>query len=225
MDRTLMPLPYAKDALEPYVTGLTVELHYERHHRGHLNRLLELVRGKPEANESLGALVRTASGELFENAAQVWNHDFFWRSLKPGGSRPGGALRAAIERDFGSASELERRLVQVGEAQFGGGWLWLALDFRNRLRVVSTEHADNPLLHGGAALLGIDLWEHAYYLDYFHERRHYLENVVRNLLDWEFAAENLALAEPSYVEDPSVYQPQHRDLERCVYEVPIRSVL
>jgi Fe-Mn family superoxide dismutase len=240
MQRTLAPLPYAKDALEPYVTGLTVEVHYERHHRGYLKELLELVEGKPEQDESLETLIRTASGEIFENAAQVWNHEFFWNSLTTGGSRPGGALLTAIERDFGGLPELERRLIQAADAHFGSGWLWLALDFRNRLRVVTTHDADNPLRQGGAPLLAVDLWEHAYYLDYFNERRHYVENVVRHLLDWDFAAENLRRApvpvdaerlagDGSPPEDePALPGPQRRAPERGregVFEVPIRTAV
>jgi Fe-Mn family superoxide dismutase len=244
MQRTLPPLPYAKDALEPHVTGLTLEIHYERHHRGYLRKLLELVEGTPEEDEPLEALIRSATGALFENAAQVWNHDFYWKSLTPGGSRPGGELLTAIERDFGGLPELERRLAQTAEAHFGSGWLWLALDFRQRLRVVSTPDADNPLRQGGAPLLTIDLWEHAYYLDYFNERKLYVENVIEHLLDWDFAAENLRLAqlpaaaerprelEPTPAEDdPSWQDPQQRDPEPDdserggVYEVPVRSAL
>jgi Fe-Mn family superoxide dismutase len=242
MERTLAPLPYAKDALEPHITGLTVEVHYERHHRGYLKKLLELTRGKPEQEEPLEALIRSASGEIFENAAQAWNHDFFWRSLTPGGSQPKSELLTAIERDFGSIAELERRLVHAADAHFGSGWLWLALDFRHRLRVVTTHDADNPLRQGGAPLLAVDLWEHAYYLDYFNERKHYVENVVQHLLDWDFAAENFRRApvpvgdegfeeaEPTPAEDdPSWQDPQRRDREReeteRVYDVPIRSAL
>ena len=174
MERTLAPLPYKNDALEPYVTGLTIEVHYERHHQGYLKKLLELVEGKPERDEPLETLIRSASGEIFENAAQVWNHDFFWKSLKPGGSAPGGELLAAIERDFGSLAELERRFLQAARGHFGSGWLWLVLDFRHRLRVVTTHDADNPLRQGGAPLLAVDLWEHAYYLDYLNERDPYV---------------------------------------------------
>jgi Fe-Mn family superoxide dismutase len=238
MERTIAPLPYAKDALEPYVTGLTVEVHYERHHRGYLKKLVELVEGKPEEQEPLEALIRSASGEIFENAAQVWNHDFFWRSLRPGGSRPGGDLLAAIERDFGGVAELEKRLVHTAESHFGSGWLWLALDFRHRLRVVSTHDADSPLRQGGAPLLCVDLWEHAYYLDYFNERKHYAENVVRHLLDWDFAAENLrrapqpldeaVSAEPEV--DAGEVDPSWQDRRVAagrdrLIEVPIRSAL
>ena len=228
MQRTLAPLPYAKDALEPYVTGLTVEVHYERHHRGYLKKLQELVEGKPEEDEPLEALVRKASGEIFENAAQVWNHDFFWGSLKPGGSRPGNTLSAAIERDFGGFAELERRLVHVADSHFGSGWLWLALDIRQRLRVICTHDADNPLREGGTPLLTIDLWEHAYYLDYFNERKRYVENLVRHLLDWEFASENLRRAPgqvddaPAPGDDPTSRVPD-ADAKERVYEVPIRS--
>jgi superoxide dismutase, Fe-Mn family len=193
MERTLAPLPYAKDALEPYVTGLTLEIHYERHHRGYLEKLLDLVEDKPEQDETLEKLIRTASGDLYDNAAQVWNHAFYWNSLKPGGSQPEGDLLTSIERDFGSFDELKRRLGHVATTHFGSGWAWLVLDGR-KLRVVSTRDAGNPLREGGTPLLTLDLWEHAYYLDYFNERKHYVENVIEHLLDWDFAAENLRRA-------------------------------
>ena len=242
MERTLAPLPYKKDALEPYVTGLTVEVHYERHHQAYLRKLLELVEGKPERDEPLETLIRSASGEIFENAAQVWNHDFFWKSLKPGGSAPGGELLAAVERDFGSLAELERRFLQAARGHFGSGWLWLVLDFRHRLRVVTTHDADNPLRQGGAPLLAVDLWEHAYYLDYLNERDSYVGNVIEHLLDWDFAAENLQGAllpvdgdvpggseAVSAEDDPNGQDPKQQDPEfdetERVREVPVRSAL
>jgi Fe-Mn family superoxide dismutase len=234
MERTIRPLPYAKDALEPYVTGLTLEVHYERHHRGYLRKLQELVEGKPEEDEPLEALIRTGAGEVFENAAQVWNHDFYWRSLTPGGSRPSGPLLAAIERDFASVAELERRLAQTAEAHFGSGWLWLALDFRHRLRVVSTHDADNPLRQGGAPLLTVDLWEHAYYLDYFNDRKRYVEGVIENLLDWDFAAENLRRAqvplaaerdfEPASQDDPR-WDDEEEGGREAEPRAPLRSAI
>jgi Fe-Mn family superoxide dismutase len=194
MERTLPPLPYPKDALEPHITGLTLEMHYERHHRGYLDTLLELLEGKPEQDDSLEKLIRTASGKVFDNAAQVWNHTFYWRSLAPGGSAPSGELFAAIERDFGSAGALNRRLCEVAKSHFGSGWLWLVLD-GPRLRVLTTHDAMNPLRQGSVPLLTLDLWEHAYYLDYFNERQDYVEAAVDRLLDWDFAAENLRAAQ------------------------------
>jgi Fe-Mn family superoxide dismutase len=194
MDRTLLPLPYAKDALEPYMTGLTLELHYGRHHRGYLEQLIDLVDGRPEEKLSLEALIRTAHGRLFDLASQVWNHSFFWRSLRaPGGAGPSGALLAAIERDLGGLAALERQLADAVTGHFGSGWVWLMLDGRH-LRVRATHDAMNPLRSGCTPLLAIDAWEHAYYLDYFDGRARYAAAVVEHLLDWDFAAENLERA-------------------------------
>jgi Fe-Mn family superoxide dismutase len=222
MERTLSPLPYAKDALEPYVTGLTLEIHYERHHRGYLEKLLDLVEGKPEQDEPLEKLIRTAGGDVYDNAAQVWNHDFYWRSLRPGGSRPEGELLASIERDFGGFDELKRRFIHVATSHFGSGWAWLVLDGR-RLRVVSTSDAGNPLREGGIPLLTLDLWEHAYYLDYFNERQHYVQNAIEHLIDWDFAAENLRRASAEWEierpertpaeDDPNWQNPQQQEPE------------
>jgi Fe-Mn family superoxide dismutase len=193
MERSLPPLPYAKDALEPHVTGLTLEMHYERHHRGYLETLIELVDGKPEQDASLETLIRTTSGKVFDNAAQVWNHTFYWKSLVPGGSSPSGELLAALERDFGGADALKQRLCEVAKSHFGSGWLWLVVD-GPRMRVLTTHDAMNPLRQGSTPLLTLDLWEHAYYLDYFNERQKYVEAAVEHLLDWDFAAENLGRA-------------------------------
>lgn len=194
MRPTLPPLPYAKDALEPYVSALTLEIHYEKHHRGYAEKLAKLVAGKPEEQATLDQLIRSAEGAVFDNAAQVWNHTFFWYSLNPTPRPPRGELLAAIEEQFGSTEELKKRLVEVGTAHFGSGWAWLVLDARDRLRVVSTHDADNPLRGGAQPLLTIDVWEHAYYLDYLNDRERYVRGVVDHLLDWEFAAENLLRA-------------------------------
>jgi len=194
MNVVLPPLPYAKDALEPYVSGLTMEVHYEKHHRGYADKLRKLLAGKPEENASLDHLVRTTEGDVFDNAAQVWNHTFFWYSLRPGGRAPQGAMLAAIERSFGDLAELQKQLAEVATGHFGSGWAWLVLDPRDRLRVVSTRDAENPLRGGARPILTIDVWEHAYYLDYLNDRARYVRGVVENLLDWEFAAENLRRA-------------------------------
>jgi Fe-Mn family superoxide dismutase len=195
MDRSLPPLPYAKDALEPHMTGLTLELHHGRHHAGYLKKLTKLVEGRPEASHSVETLVRNADdGQLFDLAAQAWNHAFFWRSLRPpGGPGPGRALLAAIDRSFGSLDGLKGRLVEAATGHFGSGWVWLVAD-GPRLRVESTHDAMNPLRRGAPPLLTLDVWEHAYYLDYFDGRERYAAAVVQHLLDWEFAAENLERA-------------------------------
>jgi Fe-Mn family superoxide dismutase len=194
MRPTLPPLPYAKDALEPYMSGLTLEVHYEKHHRGYADKLAKLVAGKPEEQATLDQLIRTADGAIYDNAAQVWNHTFFWHSLKAEPSRPEGELLSAIERCFGQVSECKRRLAEAAAGHFGSGWAWLVVDPRDRLQVVATHDAENPLRGGAQPLLTIDVWEHAYYLDFLNDRERYVQGVVDHLLDWEFAAENLRRA-------------------------------
>ena len=191
----LAPLPWAYDALEPHVSARTVELHYEKHHRGYLEKLREAIEGKPEAQLDLEELVRTSSGHVFNQAAQVWNHDFYWSCLAPDGARrPEGALRARIERDFGSFEACCRRLAEAAEAHFGSGYAWLAAGRDGRLRAFSTHDAENPLGGGLVPLLTLDVWEHAYYLDVQNERARYVGAVIEHLLDWDFAARNLGAA-------------------------------
>jgi len=191
----LAPLPWERDALEPHISARTVEIHYEKHHRGYLEKLRKAIDGKPEAQLGLEELVRTSHGHVFDLAAQVWNHDFYWNSLAPGGARqPEGELRARIERDFGSFAECHRRLVEAANGHFGSGWAWLAAGLDGRLRVLATHDAENPLGSGLAPLLAIDVWEHAYYLDVQNERGRYVTAVVDHLLDWDFAARNLGRA-------------------------------
>ena len=195
MKLELEPLPYPKDALEPYLSALTVELHYERHHRVHLEALQQLIRGKPEEQQRLEDLIRSAHGAIFDHAAQVWNHSFLWRSMRPeGGGRPGDLLRAVLDDSFGPVAEFRRRFAEVAAGHFGSGWIWLVKDGRGPLRVQSTANAENPLLDGCVPLLALDVWEHAYYLDYRSQRERYVRAFLDHLLNWEFAAENLAAA-------------------------------
>jgi Fe-Mn family superoxide dismutase len=187
------PLPYAKDGLEPYVSARTVELHYEKHHKGYLKKLQDLVRGKPEAERSLEELICSADGAVFNNAAQVWNHTFYWQSMKPGGGgRPGGRLRDALEQAFGSFEGFKQGFAEAASGEFGSGWAWLVSDPRGRLRILSTTDAENPLQQGLTPLLTLDVWEHAYYLDYQNERGDYIRGFLDHLLDWSFVAENLS---------------------------------
>jgi Fe-Mn family superoxide dismutase len=194
MLRGLPELPYRKDALEPHLGELSLEVHYEQHHRWHLEKLAQLVDGKPEESQSLEQLIRSAKGDVYDSAAEVWNHSFYWKSLRPGGSRPTGRLLAQIESSFGSLSALQRLLADVAAAHFGAGWLWLIVGDDARLQVTTTSDAGNPLRDGETPLLAIDLWEHAYYLDYLSERKRYVRGVVEHLIDWDFAAENLKRA-------------------------------
>ena len=195
MKYEIPPLPYPKNALAPHIGADTVELHYEKHHKGYLEKLQKLVRGKPEAERSLEELIRSASGEVFNNAAQVWNHNFYWFSMKPdGGGEPTGELAKQIEESFGSYRDFREQFSQAAVGEFGSGWAWLVKGARGRLYVCSSDDAENPLQRDLMPLLTIDVWEHAYYLDYHNERKRYVDAFLDHLLNWDFVASNLTLA-------------------------------
>jgi len=160
----------------PYIGAGTIELRYEKHHRGYLDQLNQLVRGKPEPDRSLEELIRTTIGEVFNNAAQVWNHNFYWRSLRPGG---GGELPEEladlIDASFGSYRGFRTLFTAAAVGHFGSGWAWVVRGVSGRLRIWSSSDAESPLQRGLLPLLTLDLWEHAYYLDYHHERARYVE--------------------------------------------------
>ena len=205
MKLVLAPLPYAKDALEPHLSARTLELHYEKHHRGYLQKLRKLVTGKPEEKLTLEQLVRHTEGPVFDNAAQVWNHDFYWRSMKPGGGgRPAQPLRELLTRSFGSVADCKAALAEAANTRFGSGWAWLLLDSRGRLRADSTPNAENPLRRGARPLLALDVWEHAYYVDYQNERERYVRGFLDHLLDWDFVESNLADAQVLQSRTPNV---------------------
>jgi len=192
----LPPLPYAESALAPVISARTLHFHYHRHHAGYLATLNRLLANHPLASESLVTIIRESAGTstrsgLFNNAAQVWNHGFYWRSLTPrGGGRPGGALGAAIDRDFGNADSFRVRLIEAAVGQFGSGWTWLCAE-GDRLTIRRTGNAETPIQQPGITpLLTIDVWEHAYYLDYQNRRIDHVSQVVDRLLDWTFAARN-----------------------------------
>jgi Fe-Mn family superoxide dismutase len=191
---TLKPLPWAEDALAPTISARTISLHYHKHHKAYVDTLNKLVPGTRYADMPLEQIVRaTANGkekQIFNNAGQVWNHDFFWRSLAPKGGQPNGKLRERIERDFGGTEKLIEQLAEAGKTQFGSGWAWLCSQ-GGKLTVEKTPNAENPMAKGINCLLTVDVWEHAYYLDYQNERPKYLEEVLGKLLNWNFAAENL----------------------------------
>ena len=190
MQFTLPPLPYAKDGLEPYLGAETLEYHYEKHHRGYLKKLESLIEGTPLASKPLEEIIGTADGPVFNNAAQVWNHTFYWRSMRPGGGGdPRGALRSDLERAFGSMNGFRKHFVETATAVFGTGYVWLHDGADGRLVVRGMEDADNPLIDGIVPLLGIDLWEHAYYLDYRNERERYVATFLDHLVDWDMVAE------------------------------------
>jgi superoxide dismutase, Fe-Mn family len=195
----LAPLPWDESALAPVISERTVGFHYHKHHKTYVETLNTLVAGTRYAEMLLEQVVRATAGAaegspekaIFNNAAQVWNHDFHWRSLTPKPSKPRGQLAQAIERDFGAADALIEKLVGEGKAQFGSGWVWL-VSKSGTLSIEKTANAIDPMAKGINCLLAVDMWEHAYYLDYQNERPKYLEAVLGKLLDWDFAAENLA---------------------------------
>ena len=199
MDFELKPLPYAVNALEPYLGAETLRLHREKHHAGYLEELELLVGASPQAADSLATIIATATGHLFETAAQVWNHEFLWRSMTPrGGGNPRGPVAEALIRSFGDVDGFRRLFRMEAAAHFGSGWIWLVLD-RGRLRVTTTANADLPLTRGQTPLLTLDLWEHAYYLDYRNERGCYIEAFLDHLIDWDFVAANFEAEPPRAV--------------------------
>jgi superoxide dismutase, Fe-Mn family len=188
---TLPPLPYDKGALAPHLSAETLEYHHDKHHAAYVNNLNKLIEGKPEASKSLEEIIKTSEGGVFNNAAQVWNHTFYWSCMKPGGgAAPTGDLAQAITRDFGSLEKLTEELSAAAVTQFGSGWAWLVLD-KGKLAVTKTPNADLPLKHGQKALLTLDVWEHAYYIDYRNLRPKYVETFFKSLVNWDFALENL----------------------------------
>lgn len=192
----LSPLPWPDTALEPVISAKTLSFHWGKHHRGYVDALNGLVKGGPLEGRPLEAIVRASASDasaraVFNNSAQAWNHDFFWKSLRPkGGAAPSGALAGRIEASFGSLEGLKKELVAAGLGQFGSGWAWLVAD-GGALRVVKTANADTPLTTGQTPLLVLDVWEHAYYLDWQNRRKDYLTAVVDGHLNWDFAAANL----------------------------------
>ncbi|MFT3706696.1 MAG: superoxide dismutase [Archangium sp.] len=190
MNFTLAPLPYAKNALVPHMSEETFNYHYEKHHQAYMTNLKGLLEGKPEAEKSLEEIVKTSSGKVFNNAAQVWNHDFFWKSMKPsGGGEPTGALADAIKRDFGSFNDFKKQFQDAAVGQFGSGWAWLVKE-GDKLKIVTTSNAETPLTKGATCLITCDVWEHAYYIDHRNMRAKFVESFLTNLVNWDFAAAN-----------------------------------
>jgi Fe-Mn family superoxide dismutase len=191
----LLPnLPYPKNALMPFVSEETISFHYGKHHKAYVAKVNDLIENTPQAELSLEDLVRYADGELFEQAAQAWNHDFYWRSMKPGGGgQPSGALGAAITSTFGSFDSFKKRFLLEADSLFGSGWVWLVLR-GGKLTVITTSNADTPLAHGEIPLFVMDLWEHAYYLDWRNSRPAYTRGFIEHLVNWNFAGENFVEA-------------------------------
>ena len=190
MDFTLKPLPYSKNALEPALGRETVTLHYEKHHAGYLHKLKKLLDDKPEASESLEWIICASDGPVFDNAAQAWNHDFYWHSMSPKGGEPAGKLKDALQSSFGGVKEFKEAFTKAAVAQFGSGWAWLVKGRDGKLKITTTSNADTPIAHGETPLLTADVWEHAYYLDYQNRRPDHLKAWLDKLANWSFAEKN-----------------------------------
>ena len=199
MAHTLPALPYGLDALEPNISRSTLEFHHGKHHAAYVTNLNNLVAGTDLEDKSLEDTITAVAGDagkagVFNNAAQVWNHSFYWQCMKPGGGgQPSGALADKINADFGSYEAFVEQFKTAGATQFGSGWAWLVLD-GGTLKVTKTANADLPLAHGQKALLTMDVWEHAYYLDYQNRRPDYMTTYLEKLVNWDFVAANLAAA-------------------------------
>ncbi|MGB3265602.1 MAG: superoxide dismutase [Microcoleus sp.] len=197
---TLASLPFAADALESdHMSAKTFSFHHDKHHAAYVTNLNKLIEGTEMASKSLEEIVKASAKDpsksgIFNNAGQVWNHNFFWKSLKPdGGGTPTGALAEKINADFGSFDKFKEEFKTAATTQFGSGWAWLVLD-NGTLKVTKTANADTPIAHGQTPLLTLDVWEHAYYLDFQNRRPDYIANFLDNLANWDFAAANLAAA-------------------------------
>jgi Fe-Mn family superoxide dismutase len=192
----LPPLPYADQALDPVISSRTIGFHYGKHHKAYVDNLNKLIAGTEFEGRALEDIIKASAGQadkagIFNNAAQVWNHTFYWRSLRPnGGGEPPAALKAKIEASFGSVDALKQELLTAATTQFGSGWAWLVKE-GDALKVVKTPNAELPMTKGQTALLTIDVWEHAYYLDYQNLRADYVNALLAKLINWEFAAANL----------------------------------
>ncbi len=192
MAHQLPPLPYAPDALEPTISKETIEYHYGKHHQTYVTNLNNLVAEGEFKDASLEEIIQRASGGIFNNAAQIWNHTFYWNCLSPkGGGAPTGALADAIDKAFGSFDEFKQKFAASAAGNFGSGWTWLVKNGDGGLEIVNTSNAANPMTDGKTPLLTVDVWEHAYYIDYRNARPKYLEEIW-NIVNWEFVVGNFA---------------------------------
>ena len=187
----LPPLPYAQDALAPHISAETLEYHYGKHHQAYVTNLNKLVEGTEFENASLEDVILKSDGGLSNNSAQVWNHTFYWNSMSPnGGGAPTGAAADAINGAFGSYDDFKAKFAEAATTQFGSGWAWL-VDNGSGLEIMKTSNADLPMKHGAKALLTIDVWEHAYYIDFRNARPNYISTFLDSLVNWDFVAQNL----------------------------------
>lgn len=203
---TLPELPYAYDALEPHISKETLEYHHDKHHQTYVTNLNNLIKGTELEGKELDEIILASANDadkagIFNNAAQVWNHTFYWNSIAPnGGGQPTGALAAKIDEAFGSYEKFAEEFTKAATTQFGSGWAWLVADQVNgNLSVIKTSNADTPLAHGQVAVLTIDVWEHAYYIDYRNQRPKYISTFLESLVNWDYANAKLA-GEPAGVE-------------------------
>ncbi|HNY83740.1 MAG TPA: superoxide dismutase [Anaerolineaceae bacterium] len=194
----LPELPWAKNALEPVISANTIDFHYGKHHNAYVLKTLELTKGTELEGQPLEMIMVVAAADpskkgLYNNAAQVWNHSFYWKCLAPCGTvKPSDALKAKIEKDFGSWEEFRKQLIAAGMTQFGSGWAWVVID-GDKLSILKTPNADEPWGETQAPVLALDVWEHAYYLDYQNKRQAYLEAVIDNLINWDFVEKQIGL--------------------------------
>ena len=189
-------LPYAENALEPVVSAKTISFHYGKHHKAYADKLNELVEGTAYDQMSLEDIVKKSAANdkdkaIFNNAAQLWNHDFYWQSMTPKGGEPSGKIADALKSSFGGVKEFKEAFAKSAVAQFGSGWAWLVKCKDGKLEIATTSNADTPLAHGKTALLTADVWEHAYYLDYQNRRPDHVKDWLDKLANWSFAEKNL----------------------------------
>jgi Fe-Mn family superoxide dismutase len=184
-------LPYAKDALEPHVSARTMEFHHDKHHKAYVDNSNKLLSGNPLEKEDIKTIIKKTANDpkmtgIFNNVAQAWNHTFFWNCMKKGGGKkPSGPIADKINTDFGSYDKFVEEFKAAGATLFGSGWVWLVLD-DGKLKVLKTPNGENPIIHDMTPLLGIDVWEHSYYLDYQNRRPDYLSAFIDNLINWDF---------------------------------------
>lgn len=191
MEHTLPPLPYPKDALEPHMSKETFEFHYGKHHQAYVTNLNNLIKGTEFENMALEDIIRKSSGGVFNNSAQVWNHTFFWSCMKPkGGAEPTGALADAIAKKWGSFAAFKETFSKSAVGNFGSGWTWLVQKSGGAVDIINTSNAGTPMTTGDKALLTLDVWEHAYYIDHRNARPKFIETFFGNLVNWDFASKN-----------------------------------
>ena len=197
MTITLPNLPYSRDALAPYISEETLNFHYGKHHQAYADNLNKLIAGSDLENKDLEEIIKITATDnakigIFNNAAQVYNHSFYWNSMKPnGGGAPTGAIADKINKDFGSHQEFAKQFAAAGATQFGSGWAWLVLNEDNQLEIIKTANAQTPITGNKKPLITMDVWEHAYYLDFQNARPKYIETFLNNLINWDFANQNL----------------------------------